>query len=126
MAESQNFHLAAKNYTQYEFKPDNIHMRHGGVYNQANIKPLTTTTEAFYTRGDRDASAGTEGSMSYISTDGTVEIGFSWDIPWGVGEDKLDVWVAKGPVKLEKTRFRGDDVLRRVVTIEIKDDLPLI
>ena len=126
MAAAQNFRVAANNYTKIDFTPEPEIMSHGAVYNKENIKKRTTTTSVFYTRGDNDAAAGTEGTLKYTATDGSgATITFKWEIPWGVGDDTLDVTVT-GNIKLEKSSFRGDDVLRNLVTIDIKDDAPLL
>ena len=126
MAAAQNFRVAAKNHTKIDFTPGSESMSHGGVYDKENIKEVTTTTSAFYTRGDNNAAAGTEGTLTYTATDGSgATITFKWDIPWGAGDDTLDVTVT-GDIKLEKSSFRGDEVLRNLVTIVIQDDKPLI
>ena len=124
MAIAQNFRVSAKNYTSMDFVAGQESMDWGGVYEKANIKKATTTTTVFYTRGNADASAGTEGSLTFTSAEGAT-ITFKWDIPWGLGEDKLDVSVT-GDIKLEKYSWRGDDVLRKNVEIVIKDDKPLL
>ena len=126
MAEAQNFNLAAKNYTSHEFVPSTEDVPWGGVYNKENIKARTTTTRAFYARGDRDAAAGTEGTLTYKSTsDSSITLTFSWSVPWGLGSTYLNVSTT-GPIKLEKSSFAEDEVLRQVVTIGIKDDVPLL
>lgn len=126
MAEAQNFRVAAKNYTGYDFVAGNEAMQWGGVYDKQNVKRETTTTSVFYARGNRDAAAGTQGSLTYTAH-GHPEttIKFSWDIPWGSGDDKLEVTVT-GNIKLEKSSFRGSEVLRNLVTIEIRDDKPIL
>ena len=126
MAAAQNFRVAAKNHTKIDFTAGDEKMDYGGVYNKENIKQRTTTTSVFFTRGNNDASAGTQGSLKYTATDGSgATITFKWDIPWGLGDDKLDVSVT-GDIKLEKSSFRGGDVLRNLVTIVIKDDASLL
>lgn len=129
MAESQNFRVAVKNYSGIDFIAGKEQMDFGGVYEISNIKKRTTTTTAFYTRGDRDAAAGTEGSITYSSNkdDKAATITFKWCIPWGHGEDTLDVSVT-GDIKLKdgKSSWRGDEVLRKEVEIGIIDDLPVV
>jgi hypothetical protein len=124
MAAAQNFRVAVKNHTKFNFIVGNESMNHGGVYEKANIKARTTTTTAFFTRGDNDASAGTEGQLTYTAKEGPT-ITFKWDIPWGVGSDTLDVTVT-GDIKLETGSFRGDSVLRKLVEIVVKDDDPIL
>lgn len=125
MAEAQNFHVAVKNHTQYTFQPQTESMSWGGVYDKQTIKPRTTTINAFYTRGDRNAASGTQGSLKYAAEqDPAVSLTFSWDIPWGVGTDSLNI-TTTGPIKLEKSSFTGDQVLRKVVEVIVKDDTPL-
>ncbi|WP_298516206.1 aegerolysin family protein [uncultured Kordia sp.] len=125
MAEAQNFTIAVKNHTSMNFLPGEEKMEYGGVYRKNTIKKRTATSTVFYARGDRDAAAGTEGTLTYTSEDGTASITFKWDIPWGFGDDKLDVQ-AFGDIKLEQTSWRGDDVLRKVVEVIIYDDIPLL
>lgn len=126
MAEAQNFRLAAKNHTQINFVAGAESMKHGGVYEKSNIKARTTTTNVFYARGDRDAAAGTEGSITYTAEgDPSTTITFSWDVPWGLGSTYLNV-TTTGDIKLEKSSFDESQVLRKLVEIVIKDDSPLI
>ncbi len=127
MAEAQNFRVSVKNYTGKDFYPEKEVMEFGGVYEIANIGKKTTTTTVFYTRGNRDAAAGTEGSLTYKTKEGEASITFKWDIPWSLfAEEKLDVTVT-GPIRLEKSSWRGkDELLRKNVEIIIKDDLPLL
>jgi len=90
-------------------------------------KAVSMTANVFYTRGDRDAAAGTEGKLVYTAEgDPDTKIIFNWDIPWGAGPDFLDVTVT-GPIKIAgRSNFRGDEVVRRIVEIEIRDDEPLL
>ncbi|MGD1806745.1 aegerolysin family protein [Dapis sp. BLCC M126] len=126
MAEAQNFHVAAKNHTQFNFEPGNQNMKWGDVYDKKNIKARTTTTDVFYARGNRDVASGTEGSLTYTAKENSgTTITFNWDIPWGAGQVELNV-TTTGNIKLEKSSFTGNEVLRKVVTIVIKDDAPLL
>ena len=127
MAEAQHFNVAAKNYTKYDFLVGSEQMDHGAVYDKANIKASTATLNAFYTRGDRDAAAGTTGQLTYTTRDKEhgPTITFKWDIPWGTGDDWLEV-TTTGDIKLECGSFRGSSVLRRIVEIAIKDDAPIL
>lgn len=124
MAEAQNFRISVKNFTNIKFLAGEEKMKWGGVYDKSNIKKRTTTTKVFYTRGDKDAATGTEGTLTYKSPDGSASITFTWDIPWGLGEDKLDVTVS-GPIKLEEKSWRGAEVLRKIVEIVVLDDAPV-
>jgi hypothetical protein len=127
MAESQNFRVAVRNYSGIDFIATEEQMDFGGVYEVSNIKAGTTTTTAFYTRGDRDAAAGTQGTLTYEDKDKTASITFKWCIPWGLGKDTLDVSVT-GDIKLKdgKNSWRGDEVLRKNVEVSIQDDLPVV
>lgn len=123
MAESQHFYLAAKNHTKHRFVyKDKEKSMWGGVYDTVAIEPRTTTTSVFYARGNRDAAAGTSGWMRYEAEDDeSIIIKFKWSVPWGNYETYLDVTV-EGPIKLAKSHFGESEVLRKVVTIDIKDD----
>ena len=83
MAEAQNFFLAAKNFTSYAFKPQTETVQWGGVYDKATIDPRTTTTKVFYARGNRNAAAGTQGTLVYkAEDDATTTLTFTWEVPW--------------------------------------------
>jgi hypothetical protein len=126
MAIAQNFRVAAKNYTQFIFKPNKEDVTWGGVYEKENIDKRTTTTSVFFARGNSDAAAGTAGTLVYqADNDPSTTLTFDWSVPWGLGETYLNVTVT-GPIKLEKASFSEDEVLRKLVTIEIKDDAPLL
>ena len=127
MAEAQNFRVAVKNYSVFDFIAGEEQMENGGVYEIQNIKAGTTTTTVFYARGDRDAAAGTKGTLTYKNKDKSASITFTWDIPWGIGEDKLDVSVT-GNIKIKdgKSSLRGDEVLRKNVELSIDNDKPVV
>lgn len=125
MAAAQNFTVVTKNHTALDFEPGKPDMDHGGVYDEQNIKAGTTTVPSFMTRGDNNASAGTEGKIVYTSTDGNSKITFKWDIPWGLGDDFLKVSVT-GPIKLERSKWSGGDIVRKTVTLVVLDDKPIL
>lgn len=127
MAEAQNFRISVENYSVFDFIAGEEKMEYGSVYEKSNIKKRNTTTTVFYTRGHRDAAAGTKGTLTYESKDKSASITFTWNVPWGLGEDKLDVSVT-GNLKIKggKSSWRGDDVLRKNIAVSIDNDKPVV
>jgi len=121
MAEAQNFTMAAKNYTSFKFIPGTPNMTHGGVYNQADIAHGKTIV-AFFTRGDSNASAGTEGSLKYTTADGEQWIKFTWDIPWGPSSSWCNVTCSDN-LSVSPTSWAGDAIIRQTVTLTINPAL---
>jgi|TARA_B110000914_G_C15417200_1_gene424804 hypothetical protein len=121
MAAAQHFYMSAKNYTEKVFIPGTPSMTHGGVYNQANI-PHGVTITAFFTRGDNDAAAGTEGTLKYATADGKSWILFSWDIPWGAESSWCNV-TSSDDLSLVPTSWKGDAIIRQTVTLGINNQL---
>ncbi len=116
MAEAQNFRISVRNLSGMQFIAGDEKMKHGGVYEKRNIENNAKSKALFYTRGDKDAAAGTEGSITYKSDEATIN--FEWYIPWGLGENRLTVSTT-GDIKIEKKIWKGDEVLRKTIEIVI-------
>lgn len=53
----------------HDFLVGNEQLDHGAVYDKANLKASAATLNAFCTRGDRDAAAGTTGQLTCTAKD---------------------------------------------------------
>lgn len=119
MSETQNFRISVRNLSGIYFIPVTEKMKWGGVYERNNIENDDKSRLLFYTRGDADAPTGTEGAIEYSSHNASIL--FEWNIPWGFGEEKLTV-TTKGDIKIEKSIWLGEEILRKHIEIVIYSD----